>query len=86
MAETITSDLIYEILKKIQPDVSHMRGWVDDHDRQFIALRDKVHGMHRSLQTQIHDLQGNMLRLEKGQTGMVHGIDHVKRRLELAAA
>ena len=86
MPGIITNDLIYEILKKIQPDVSHMRGRVDDHDQQFIALRDQVHGMHRNLQTQIHDLQGDMLRLEKSQTGIVHGIDHIKRRLELAAA
>jgi hypothetical protein len=39
--------------------------------------------MHRGLQTQIHDLQGDMLRLEKGQTSLVHDVYRIKRRLEI---
>jgi len=83
---SVTPELIYEVLKKVQADVAHMRGRVDDHDQHFIALRDQIHGMHRSLQTQIHDLQGDMLRVEKGQTAVMHDVDHIKRRLELADA
>jgi len=80
----VTNEIMFEVLKKIQADVAHIRGRVDDHDQQFISLRDQIHNMHRGLQTQIHDLQGDMLQLEKGQTSIMHDVDRVKRRLELA--
>jgi len=86
MAEAITNELMYEVLKKIQADVSHIKARVDDHDQQFISMREQMHGMHRGLQTQIHDLQGDTLRIEKGQTSILHDIDRIKRRLELADA
>jgi hypothetical protein len=40
MAGTFTNELMYDILKKIQADVAHIRERVDDYDQQFISVRD----------------------------------------------
>lgn len=86
MVDSPTSELMYEILKKIQDDVAYIKARADSHDQQFIGLREQLHNQHRSLQTQIHDLQGDALRLEKGQAAMLRDLDRIKRRLELADA
>jgi hypothetical protein len=39
MAETITNELIYEILKQIRDDVAQVRQRVESHDEQFKGLR-----------------------------------------------
>ena len=86
MAEAITNELIYEVLKKIQADVAHIKTRVDDHDQQFVAMREQIHGMHRSLQTQIHDLQGDTLRNDKQLIAVSHRLDPIEHRLELTDA
>jgi len=39
MTETVTNELIYEILKKIQGDVAQIKKRGGDHDEQFKGLR-----------------------------------------------
>jgi hypothetical protein len=68
MAEP-TNQLKIDILKSPQADMAGVRQTLADHGQQFIALRDQMHGMHRSLQTHIHDLQGDMIPLKKGKSG-----------------
>jgi peptidoglycan hydrolase CwlO-like protein len=72
MTEPITNELMYEILKKIQADVSHTRERIDDHDQQFISLRE-----------QINNLQGDLIRLDKH---VMQRLDRIERRLELTDA
>ena len=85
MAQVITNEVIYEV-KKIQPDVAHIKARVDDHDQRFIALRDQMHNMNLSLQTQIHALQGDVLRIDKQMVPIGHRLERIERRLELTDA
>jgi hypothetical protein len=39
MAEAVTNELMYEILKKIRDDVAYIRQRADDHDEQFKGVR-----------------------------------------------
>lgn len=39
MTETITNELIYGILKKIQDDLAYLRRKADGHDEQFNGVR-----------------------------------------------
>jgi septal ring factor EnvC (AmiA/AmiB activator) len=72
MAGTITNELMYDTLKKLQADVAHIRERVDDHDQQFISVRE-----------QMHSLQGDVLRID---TQMIERLSRIARRLELADA
>jgi hypothetical protein len=69
MTQTVDPTLIFEVLKKIQTDVAHIR---EDHGQQLISLRE-----------QIHNLQGDLLRLDKN---VMHRPDRIERRLELTDA
>lgn len=82
MSETITNELMYEVLKKIQADVAHIKDRVDDHDEQFIAMREQLH----SLQRDIHNVQGDILRVDKQIVPIGHRLERIERRLELADA
>ena len=73
MAEPITNELIYEVLKRIQSDVAHIRDRVDDHDQQFILLRREV-----------HNLRGDGLDLAGGQVAIRDEISRLKNRFEFA--
>jgi len=53
---------MYKVLKRVQTDVAHMR---EDHGQQLVSLREQLHNMKLSLQTQIHALQGDVLRIDK---------------------
>jgi len=75
MPEAVSNELLYEILKKIQADVAHIKSCVDDHDQQFIALRE-----------QVHNLQGDLLRIDRQGAGVQHRLERIERRLELAEA
>jgi hypothetical protein len=72
MTDTVTNELIFEVLRKIQADVSHIRARVDDHDRQFISLRQ-----------QNVLVQSEQLRIE-GE--MLERFSRIERRLELTDA
>ena len=69
MTQPINNELIFEVLKKVQADVAHIR---EDHSQQLISLRE-----------QIHNLQGDLLRLDKN---VMHRLDRIERRLELTDA
>jgi hypothetical protein len=38
MPETVTNELIYEVLKEVQVDVAHIRDRVDDHDQHLLLF------------------------------------------------
>jgi septation ring formation regulator EzrA len=84
-----TNKLIYELLKSMQGEMAEMRATLADHSQQFINIRDQLHtmdGVIGGLHSQIHDLKGDMLRLEKNQIAMKHDIERIKRRLDLVDA
>ena len=74
MAE-VTNELLFEVLKKIQADVGHIKKRVDDHDGQFIALRE-----------QLHNMQGELLRSERQTAGLSYRFERIEARLGLAEA
>ena len=74
MSETITNELIYGVLKKIQEDVAYIRR-SDDHDEQFKGLRHMMMAM-----------QSDDLRHEATIAGLRADVDRIKNRLELADA
>jgi hypothetical protein len=65
----ITNELMYNVLKKIQEDVSHIRDRVDDHDQQFIRMREEIHSM-----------RGDVLRVGRSVAEMQVKIDRLERR------
>ena len=72
MTQTVTNELILELLKKIQADVAHIR---DDHAHQLRLLREQMHG----IAGDIHNLQGEFIRID-------NRLDRIERRLDLADA
>jgi hypothetical protein len=42
MTKAITNELMYEVLKKVQADVAHIR---EDHGQQLVSLREQLHNM-----------------------------------------
>jgi hypothetical protein len=83
MTEPISNEFVYEILKKIQADVAQVRGLAGEHEQRFIALRDQIHNMNRNLQTQIHDVRSDVLRIEKHMVAIGPCLERIERRLEL---
>jgi hypothetical protein len=75
MPESVSNELLYEILKKIQAYVAHIKGCADDIDQQFIALRE-----------QVHNLQGAVLRIDRQGATVLPRLERIERRLELAEA
>jgi hypothetical protein len=45
MTENITNELIYEVLKKIQGDLTEIKGTLADHSHQFIRVREDINGL-----------------------------------------
>jgi hypothetical protein len=39
MTGNVTNEIIFEVLKQIQADVSHIRRRTDEHDEQFKGIR-----------------------------------------------
>ena len=72
MPEKVDNQLIYELLKKIQQSISRMDAKLDDHSRQFIALRE-----------QLHTMDGNALRQERLIATLETRIERIETRLEL---
>lgn len=71
----VTNKIMFEVLKRIQAGVAHIKGRVDEHDQQVVALRE-----------QLHNLQVDMLRLDRQGSFVVHRLERIERRLELAEA
>lgn len=72
MPEAVTNELIYEVLKKVQQSITRMDAKLDDHTRQFIALRE-----------QLHTLDGNALRQERLMATLENRIERIELRLGL---
>jgi septal ring factor EnvC (AmiA/AmiB activator) len=71
----VTNELLYEILKTIQGDVTHIKMRVDNHDQQFISLRE-----------QLHRIQGDVPRLERQGATFSLRLERIEQRLQLAEA
>lgn len=68
----MTNELIYEVLKKVEQSIARIDGKLDDHTRQFIALRE-----------QLHTLDGNGLRQERLMATLENRIERIEARLDL---
>jgi len=72
MPEKVDNELIYEVLKKLQQGVSRIDAKLDDHTRQFIALRE-----------QLHTMDGNALRQERLMATLESRIERIETRLNI---
>jgi hypothetical protein len=45
MPAAITNELIYEILKKLQTDISDIKAVQSDHSMQFIRVREDINSI-----------------------------------------
>jgi chromosome segregation ATPase len=70
-----TQNLVLEILKRIQADLSEMK---DD-------MRDFKDGQIR-VRNEINDLRGDILRLERSNAGIDVRLSRIERRLDLVDA
>lgn len=70
-----TQNLMLEILKRIQADLTEMK---DD-------MRDFKDGQIR-VRNEINDLRGDILRLERSNAGIEARISRIERRLDLVDA
>ena len=74
MAE-VTNDLLYEVLKALREDITHIRLRVDSHEEQFKSIRHMLVAM-----------QSDDLRHEVTFAGLRADVDTIKRRLNLSDA
>lgn len=78
MADTVTNELIFEILKKIQASIAEIRnGQVD--------LRQEMRGLKEvqiSTREEIQALRRDVLRQERGFAALQLDMDQVKTRLD----
>jgi hypothetical protein len=72
MPESVTNELLYEVLKKLQAGQGEMKVTLDDHTRQFIGLRE-----------QLHTMDGNHLRQERLMATLETRIERIESRLNL---
>ncbi|MEW8072604.1 MAG: hypothetical protein AB2826_19480 [Candidatus Thiodiazotropha sp.] len=71
----ITNELIYEVLKNVQADISELKSVVVELKEGQIGLRG-----------QLHAIQGDALRQERTVAVLQLDIDRIKNRLDLADA
>jgi hypothetical protein len=74
MAE-VTNELLYEVLKKLQADVTEVRTTLADHGRQLIRIREDI-----------NVLRGDDLRREGMQAQMDHRLERIEQRLGMVDA
>jgi hypothetical protein len=72
MAEPVTNELIYEVLKKLQDGQARIIETLADHSRQFIQVRQDI-----------NSLRGDDLRRETMQAQMDMRLDRIETRLNL---
>ena len=75
MAETITNELMYEILKKIQADVTVIKAELSD-----------VKAMQLRLREDFNRFEGDLLRFERIEAGTQLRLDRIESRLNLTDA
>ena len=71
----ITNELLYEVLKTIQPDLADVKAMLADHTRQFLRLCDDI-----------NDLRSDDVRLEGLQVQMDTRLARIEKRLDLTDA
>ncbi len=82
MAENVTNELIYEILKHIQDRLAKVETVLADHTRQFIRVREDIN----SVREDINGLRGDDLRREAMQARMDERLQRIENRLNLTDA
>jgi hypothetical protein len=60
MTQTIDNQLIFEVLKKIQTDVTHIKERVSDHDQKFIAIHEQILNLERAVLRVAHENGGKL--------------------------
>lgn len=75
MAENITNELIYEVLKQLQSDMASLKLTLADLTRQSIRVREDING-----------LRGDDLRRETMQAQMDQRLQRIENRLILTCA
>ena len=80
MPETVNNELIYEVLKRIQADLTEVKAAQADHSRQFIRVREDIN----SLRGDIHGLHSDDLRRERMQEKMDVRLERIETRLNLS--
>lgn len=75
MAENITNELIYEVLKQLQSDMASLKLTLADLTRQSIRVREDING-----------LRGDDLRRETMQAQMDQRLHRIENRLILTCA
>jgi len=75
MAENITNELMFEVLKQIQDRLVRIESVLADHTRQFIRVREDING-----------LRGDDLRRETMQAKMDERLQRIENRLNLTDA
>jgi len=82
MAENITNELMYEVLKSLQKDMASVKMTLADHTRQFIRVREEING----LRDDVNGLRGDDLRRETVQAQMDRRLERIENRLNLSDA
>lgn len=72
MAEVITNELMYEVLKKVQADVAVMKADLAD-----------VKAMQLRLREDFNRFEGDLLRFERIEAGTQLRLDRIETRLSL---
>ena len=75
MAENVTNELIYEVLKQIQDRLVEVESTQTDHTRQLIRIREELNG-----------LRGDDIRREVLQAQMDQRLQCIENRLNLTDA
>jgi hypothetical protein len=75
MAETITNELMYEVLKRMQTDIAVIKAEVADVKAMQLRLREDFN---RS--------EGDLLRFERIESGTQLRLDRIETRLNLTDA
>ena len=82
MAERVTNELMYEVLKKIQGDVGHIRSRVDEHDLKIGSIAESMVGVRRDLNSMRADLRMMAIAVDEHTVRL----DHIETRLNLRDA
>jgi predicted nucleic acid-binding Zn-ribbon protein len=78
----VTNELIYDVLKQLQSDVSTLKHGQQELKDAFIIVREDIHG----LSGDIHGLSGRVLALEKSQNNVEQRLARIEKRLDLVEA
>ncbi len=75
MADIVTNELMFEILKQIQERLAKIESILADHTHQLIRVREELNG-----------LRGDDIRREVLQAQMDHRLERIEKRLSLSDA